>query len=235
MPNKKSSYIEITNGLGLELIQHSGSDNMVADAARVSTDRDRQGRQIQGLIEYLARERHMSPFEHCHITFMIKAPLFVRDQWVRHRTQSYNSLSLRYTKLPGGEEDSINLEDIFYYPPPNRPLENEGSASYPIFKQEPGLDEYSSVIKRLNKAYKTAYYSYLELLEVGVASEVARSVLPEGTLTRFYATANLRNWEAFVKERTEVNAQWEIKQLAKAIDGCLSGLYPISWGALRRE
>lgn len=206
------------------LIQYMGSDTMVADSARVSTDRDREGRQIEGLIRYLAREKHMSPFESCAATFMVEAPLFVRDQWVRHRTQSYNSLSLRYTALKG--------DMPFYFPPADRPLVNEGSGAHPKFVEAPDEKMQENLIAMLMTSYSSAIDTYNELLEEGIAEEVARMVLPEGTMTRFYATANMRNWSAFVKERTAENAQWEIKQLANEISETMGELFPVSWAAL---
>lgn len=210
--------------MDVTLIQNVGSDQMIADAARVSTNRDREDRPIEGLIKYLARNRHMSPFEHNSITFMIEAPLFVRDQWVRHRTQSYNSLSLRYTMLDNPEP--------FYFPPPERPLVNQGSGAHPKFTKAPSTELYNATIDKLHPAYSAALEAYYALLEDGVAEEVARFVLPEATMTRFYATANLRNWAAFVKERTAENAQWEIKQLAEKISDTLNELFPIAWPAL---
>lgn len=222
----------ISEGLGLELIQYSGSDEMVADAARVSTDRDRQGKQIEGLIKYLAKEGHLSPFEHCHATFMVTAPLFVRDQWVRHRTQSYNALSLRYVEMDLGSE---SIQKGFYFPPDIRPLKNEGSSAHPILVEKPNRLLHESVVDTLKESYLNSYTAYKSLLYQGVASEIARSVLPEATVTRFYATANMRNWNAFVNERTAPNAQWEIKQLALHLSAMMHELYPISWKALRES
>lgn len=216
--------------MAIELVQHVGSDEMVANAARVSTNSDRKGKSIEGLIRYLAREGHMSPFEHNSITVMVTAPLFVRDQWVRHRTQSYNVLSLRYTTL-----NPERVEDVFYYPPKDRPLINAGSKAHPKFDTLPTLDEHEEVEVLLRDAYVEAYTSYKELLEHGVAEEIARAVLPSGTMTRFYATANLRNWYQFCRERLAENAQWEIKQLAKELDKMLTELFPISWTALNQK
>ena len=204
------------------LIQHMGSDQMVADAARVSTNRDREDRPIEGLIKYLANNLHMSPFESCTATFMVEAPLFTAAQWMRHRTQSYNQLSFRYTQA----------NEIFYYPPPERPLVNEGSGAHPKFTQAPSTHLYNAVVDTLHNAYSFALEAYYSMLGEGTAEEVARMVLPTGTMTRFYATANLRNWAAFVQERTAENAQWEIKQLALQVKEHLLELFPIAAGAL---
>lgn len=204
------------------LIQHMGSDQMVADAARVSTDRDNQDRPIEGLIKYLANNLHLSPFESCTATFMVEAPLFTAAQWMRHRTQSYNQLSLRYTVA----------QSNFYYPPPERPLVNEGSKAHPKFTQAPINHHYNAVVDKLHDAYTHAMDTYQQLLDLDCAEEIARAVLPTGAMTRFYATANLRNWVAFVKERTAENAQWEIKELALQVKEHLNRLYPIAAGAL---
>ena len=214
----------MTDQLQVELVQHVGSDEMIANAARVSTDRDNEDRPIEGLIRYLAKNKHLSPFEHNSTTFMVTAPLFVRDQWVRHRTQSYNSLSLRYTNGA--------LTESFYIPNEERPLVNEGKKSHPLLVTPPEPLLYAEMLDSYLDALHIASVAYETMVENGVAEEVARMVLPEATMTRFYATGNLRNWFAFVKERTAENAQWEIKQLAYQIRGMLYELYPISWNAL---
>lgn len=211
------------------LIQHMGSDQMVADAARVSTDRDRDpNRPITGLIKYLANNLHMSPFEHTSVTFMVEAPLFTAAQWMRHRTQSYNQLSLRYTAATATEGHNA------YLPPADRPLVNSGSKAHPVFDpaDKPTPEMHKLVTGYMQEAYTHAMNTYNHLLDLGCAEEIARAVLPTGTMTRFYATANLRNWAAFVKERTAENAQWEIKQLALQVKEHLNQLFPIAAGAL---
>ena len=204
------------------LMQYMGSDQMVADAARVSTDRDREDRPIAPLIKYLAKYGHESPFEHTSVTFMVEAPLFTAAQWMRHRTQSFNQLSFRYTQA----------NEMFYYPPAERPLTNEGSGAHPKFTEAPTPTQHKVVSGILREHYKRSINTYNQLLDAPCAVEVARMVLPTGTMTRFYATANLRNWVAFVKERTAENAQWEIKQLALQVKEHLLELFPIAAGAL---
>lgn len=209
------------------LIQHMGSDQMVADAARVSTDRDRDpDRPIAPLIKYLAKAGHESPFESCTATFMVEAPLFTAAQWMRHRTQSYNQLSLRYT--------AATSDSPAYLPPAHRPLINSGSKAHPVFDPDdkPTPEMHKLVTGYMREAYTHAMNTYNQLLDLGCAEEIARTVLPTGTMTRFYATANLRNWVAFVKERTAENAQWEIKQLALQVKEHLLELFPIAANAL---
>lgn len=218
----------MTSQIRATLIQFASNDEMVAHAARVSTNTDFSDKPFEGTIRYLGRESHTSPFEHNMATFMIEAPLFVRDQWVRHRTQSYSSLSLRYVALAPDQ----NIEDLFYIPSPERPLVNQGSGAHPKFEKTPDVEMYETMKRETLRANKIAYETYTRLLEEGIASEVARNVLPENTMTRFYATANLLNWSRFVKERTAENAQWEIKRLAEDVSVYLGDLFPIAWEAL---
>ena len=175
----------MTKQLKIELIDHMGSDRSVANAAWVSTGRERDDasdERVEGIIRYLATSTpmHSSPFEHVTATFRITAPLFVRDQWVRHRTQSYNSMSLRYSRVEGSD-----MTKLFYIPTLERPLINEGSKSRPRFVDEPSLELYSFMAEEMEEAYYNAYTSYLTLLDEGIAEEVARNVLPEATMTKF--------------------------------------------------
>ncbi len=226
--SSKIMFVEDTN-LSVELVDHMGSDRSVANAAWVSTDgeeRDVTPERIKGLIRYLAKSdpKHTSPFEHVTFTFKITAPLFVRDQWVRHRTQSYNCRSLRYAFLEDGE-----LNDLFYIPPYNRPIINTGTGARPKMD----FPDDASLILKVQDELFVAYYdsleSYRRLLDMGVASEVARMVLPEATMTSFFATANLLNWWRFYVNRTADNAQWEIKELAIIIGKMISEYVPLSW------
>ena len=121
------------------------------------------------------------------------------------------------------------MTKLFYIPTLERPLINEGSKSRPRFVDEPSLELYSFMAEEMEEAYYNAYTSYLTLLDEGIAEEVARNVLPEATMTKFYATANMLNWWRFVTERTAENAQWEIKKLANDISTEMSTFVPVSW------
>lgn len=215
--------------LKLELIQHMGSDQMIANAARVSTNTDTTNKPYEGLLGYLAGNGHLSPFEHNSITFRVEAPLFVRDQWVRHRTQSYNCLSLRYTNL----DLDGPLQESFYIPDEFRPLENEGSKAHPKLLKKPDESLYESFMDSYFMTLSEARGAYNTIIAMGVAEEVARMVLPSCTMTKFYATANLRNWFAFVKERDSMDAQWEIRVLAREVSHILQDLFPVAWNALK--
>lgn len=212
--------MKFRSDIKVELIQSYGSDEMVAKAARVSTGTDQiEGKSIGGLVKYLLKAGHSSPVEHCGATFRIEAPMFVRDQWVRHRTMSYNCKSLRFS----------GADPEFYLPPDNRPLHNAGSGAYPDLVPLDKVYDVSPAAKMCT-AYETAWDWYVDLLDSGVAEEIARAVLPSGIYTSFYATANLWNWIKFLEKRipSENNKpQWEIVQAADQIRDYLTELFPV--------
>ena len=114
--------ITFRSDMQVDYVQHTGSDEMVARAARVSTGSDLiEDDKIKGLIRYLVRERHTSTLEHCTLTVRVEAPIFVAREWMRHRTMSYNEISGRYAELA----------PVFYVPDGNRPLVNAGSGAHP--------------------------------------------------------------------------------------------------------
>lgn len=212
--------MDFRNDIKVELIQSWGSDEMVAKAARVSTGNDQlENQKIDGLIRYLLKSGHSSPVQHCGATFRIEAPMFVRDQWVRHRTQNFNIKSLRFSEA----------EPEFYVPHVDRPLHNAGSGAHP--ELEP-LDSGTVAHARgeMMGAYNLAWGSYTTLLERGVAEEIARAVLPSGLYTSFYATTDLWNWIKFLEKRipSENNKpQWEIVQAANQVKAELTDLFPV--------
>jgi len=225
----------------VQLIQHMGSDLSVIQAARVSTNNDfgvfteggsfaghsgmEWSEKDKGLIRYLLREKHGTPFEHNSITFRVEAPIFVFREFHRHRVGfSYNEMSGRYTKL----------EPEFYIPSPERPLINVGTSSKPEMAP---ADEYidHATITLLKESYEQAWTHYESLLNLGIANEVARAVLPVGIKSKMYVTANLRAWMNFLSLRThDENAahvsrpQYEIELVARKIEHELGILFPLS-------
>ena len=156
-----------------------------------------------------------SPFEHVQATFMVSAPVFVAREWHRHRTQSYNEMSSRYTIL----------KPRFYAPDYDRPLRQVGKPGKYTF--ELGTDE--DMLKTWSRkrfVYQTCWDAYQDMLENGIAKEVARDVLPLGIYTEFYATANLRNWLNFLCLRTSPDALYEIRQAAGKIEEQLFKIVP---------
>lgn len=212
--------VELTSDLFVNLIDSMGTELSIVNAARVSfneesaelTDKD------VGLIKFLAKNRHASPFEHCTATFRIEAPIFVAREWHRHRTQSYNEWSGRYSQL----------EPKFYAPDYDRPLIQTGKAG--AYKFEVPKDDALNiaVFKEFRFSCQTAWDTYEYLLDEGVAKEVARMVLPVNIYTSWYATSNLRNWINFLSLRTDETAMYEIRQLAGSIEESLYKLFPVT-------
>lgn len=209
--------LEFTDELTVGLVDHMGTELSIVNAARVSfneasqemTDRDR------GLLRFLLRNRHASPFEHVTATFLVECPLFVRSEWHRHRTQSFNEWSGRYSEyIPR-----------FYVPNPDRPLIQQGKAGDYHFVVGSN-EQYETVDESYHYACGVCWVEYTHMLDKGIAKEVARNVLPVTTYTKFYATANLRNWINFLSLRAEEHALYEIRQLAGQVETILHRYYP---------
>lgn len=219
--------ITFRSDMEISLVDHMGDDETVARAARVSTGKDQleQGK-IEGLINYLVREGHTSTLEHCVVTVRAEVPIFVAREWMRHRTQSFNEISARYSEM----------EPVFYIPDEDRPLVNSGSGAHPNLVQGMHHDRLLGSSTALHeRAYVEAWGSYQDQLTIGVANEVARNVLPVGIYTKFYATANLNNWFKFLWLRNGENGhpQYEIVEVAKKVEAIIADLYPLSYKAWR--
>ena len=201
-------------------IDSMGDDKRIAQAARVSTGSDQSDRPHEGLVKRLWRDQHTSTFEHNTLTVMVEVPIFVAREWHRHRTQAFNEVSGRYTEM----------EPVFYVPGEDRPLVQTGKAM--DYRREAGSPILRAVTDRFMRiAGKGAWRLYEYLLRKGVAREVARNVLPVSLYTRFYATANLRNWLAFIKLRTDPTALWEIREAARQVAGLIQEKWPTAWAA----
>lgn len=211
--------------MGVELIKTNATDNDVALAAWVSNGLDEVERlsdrkRVNGLIKFLYREQHMSPFEHGSFTFKVDCPIFVTREFQRHRTWSYNEVSGRYTEL----------SPRFYVPGPDRPLIQQGKIGNYYFT--PGTDDQIAVSRRMDQvAYESAWNSYQSKLSIGCAREVARNVLPLAIYTQFYATANPRNVMQFLTLRTAPNALYEIREVADKIENHFADTMPLTWTA----
>ncbi len=184
------------------------SDLSVVNAARVSFAQhsDELSERDQGLIRFLMREKHSSPFEHSVFRFHVKCPIFVAREWMRHRN-SYNEWSARYSQL----------EPEFYVPKAEDVRTQVGKpGAYSFEPVDAELAEHTRDAQR--EAYRQAYRVYQELLEQGVAKEVARNVLPVGIYTQFYWTVNARSLMNFLSLRNADNAQREIRRYAEAVE-----------------
>ena len=214
--------INFRSDMRVAYVDHMGNDKRIAQAARVSTGNDQSDRPHEGLVKRLWRDQHTSTFEHNVLTVRVEVPIFVAREWMRHRTQAFNEISGRYSEM----------EPIFYVPGEDRPLVQTGKAM--DYRREAGSRDQSHATSHLHGAIAwRAWGAYQEMLEQGIAREVARNVLPVSLYTRFYATANLRNWLHFVELRTDETALWEIRQAALMVEGLISGLWPVAHGAYR--
>jgi len=188
----------------VRLVEFMGGDRAVVQAARVSVGQGlKTPEKDRRLINYLMKHEHGTPFEHAVFKFHVKSPIFVAREWFRHRMASYNEISQRY----------VEVKDEFYVPDRLRkPAKgNKQASEFTDFPDE------GEIIKKIEETYRTVYQAYRELLERGVARELARIVLPLGIYTQFYWTVNARSLMNFLRLREAPDAQWEIRQYAKVI------------------
>lgn len=214
-----------------KLVETWGSDERIIEAARMSTHGgfvswepyEGHPRGDQGLLDYLWRNNHATPFEMAGATFEVQAPIFVIREWHRHRVPfGYNEASARYAPLP----------DLNYVPDVDRMLMGGGH----LTKQAGSvgkavLDESSAMLARdtIEMLYGQAERAYRDLLESGVPKELARCVLPVGRYSKMRATGNLRGWLAFLKLRAHPSAQYEIRVYAEAIAQFIAREFPRTW------
>lgn len=220
----------------VELVRSSARDADVLFAARVSTmgeltletareaDVEVQKRD-KGLINYLMRDRHGSPFEHNAMTFYVQAPIFVFREFMRHRIASYNEESGRYREL----------QPVFYIPGPERKLIQVGKPG--AYDFEDGTAEQAALVTQETMSVtRAAYESYQRMLVAGVAREVARIVLPVNIYSSMYVTMNARSLMNFLSLRTKREGthfpsypQREIEMCAEKMEDAWAELMPLSY------
>jgi len=198
------------------------SDLSVVNGARVSFARHKteMDESDGGLIRFLMRERHGTPFEHNSFRFHVRCPIFVAREWFRHRTSSFNEFSMRYAKA---------TED-FYVPEPEDVRTQVGKPGSYSF--EPVSDEVAETTReQLTEIYEAAYAAYERLVELGVARELARCVIPVGAYTEFYWTVNARSLMNFISLRAAETAQREIRRYADACERFFAEAMPVTHAA----
>ena len=230
--------INFRDDVTVELVKASASDSDVIWAARVSTagensldDVDGDASRSEGLINYLARERHGSPFEHTSMTFFVSAPIFVFREFMRHRIASYNEESGRYREL----------RPNFYIPSKERKLVQIGKAGSYTFVD--GTDEqYELTVSAIKESCTIAYDNYKKMLDAGVAREVARVVLPVALYSTMYVTMNARALMNFLSLRTARDGshfpsypQREIEMVAEKMEQHFATLMPLTYGAFQKS
>ncbi len=233
----EAKEISFRSDVTVELVRHSASDADVIFAARVST----QGEQTledassgadaterdRGLINYLMRDRHGSPFEHNSMTFYVQAPIFVFREFMRHRIASYNEESGRYREL----------RPVFYVPGPERKLVQVGKPGAYDF-EDGSKEQHDLTVSEIKASCTQAYESYQRMLDAGVAREVARAVLPVTLYSSMYVTMNARSLMNFLSLRTKREGthfpsfpQREIEMVADKMEAAWEPLMPMTAAA----
>jgi thymidylate synthase (FAD) len=197
----------------VRLIDKMGDDAAVVDAARISYDR-RGRHDDRNLIRYLMRHRHTTPFEMAVLKFEVKMPIFVARQWIRHRTASINEVSARYTQLPSEmfipKVVSIQSDD------------NKQGRGDDLDRQDQ-----REARRHIRTANVMTYEHYEDLLDIGVAREMARGVLPLNIYTKFIWKMDLHNLMHFLNLRLDPHAQQEIRDYAQRIEQMVFKHFPV--------
>ncbi len=233
----KFRNIEVTDEINVKLIQKMGGDHMVVAAAKVSVcgedaikfaDPDLEESNA-GLINYLMKHRHSTPFESGGMTFFVHAPIFVFREWHRHRVMSYNETSGRYSQL----------KPIFWIPREDRTIvpSAKHTSARPDFVQ--GTPEQLEDVRlTLMESYVEAYKRYIYLLDKGYAKEVSRACLPVGIYSSCWVTCNPRALMGFLSLRTHDKdakfvsyPQSEIEEAAKICEDVLAEGWPLTYKA----
>jgi thymidylate synthase (FAD) len=231
----EAGRVRFRGDVTVELVKHSAADSDVLWAARVSTageqsieELDKDPERSRGLINYLMRDRHGSPFEHNSMTFLVSAPILVFREFHRHRVGwSYNEESGRYRELA----------PVFYVPDAGRKLVQRGRPGKYEFVE--GTEEQHKLVgETMRASYEQAYAAYQEMLAQGIAREVARAVLPVGLYSSMYATCNARALMHFLSLRTKDERatvpsfpQREIEMVAEKMEAEWARLMPLTHAA----
>ena len=218
----ESRTIEVLDHGFVRLDEAMADDLSVVNAARVSFARRKEEMDDadRGLIRFLLRERHGTPFEHNAFRVHVRAPIFVAREWFRHRVGSFNEFSMRYAKAT----------DDFYVPAAEDVRSQVGKpGAYSFEPVDPELAD--AARDELRAVYETAYAAYERLVEQGVARELARSVIPVGAYTEFFWTVNARSLMNFVALRASETAQREIRRYAEACERFLAEEMPVTYAA----
>lgn len=207
-------------------IDHMGSDLTVINSARVSFNKkkDTFDDKDEKLIKYLSEHQHLTPFEHAQLTILIECPLSVRMHIMKHRTGKFNEISRRYTS-----------EDIEFYIPPVKDMRAQSKNNKQCSEDNLSWAKSINIHNKLSVHYQHCLNTYNDLIEIGLSREQARFVLPEGMMTKFYMTMDLRNFSNFLKLRLGKDAQKETQYVAQQVKTILDEKFPISMKYLMKE
>lgn len=218
----------------VQLIERWGTDKTVTRAARVSFNSDdlstdELSAKDERLINYLAKHKHTSCFEHMGATLKLKVPIFIARQIQRHRSFSFNEISRRYVDSP---------PEFFWPDTWRKRAENvkQGSSEEVVdVMQGLATDSYFPVQQVMEEQCKSAVNTYNDALAAGVAPELARMILPQNMYTEMYMSGNLRSWSHFLHLRLDGHAQVEVRVVAEQVRDILTPLFPVSIKALLRD
>lgn len=228
-------------GISVKLVDHMGDDFRVFEAAKATLGGSEESQFKRGetdptrLINFLAREKHVTPFRHPQVTFECEAPIAIARQLGKHQSGfSWNERSMRY-------KDSVIdvfVPDMFRGRPDKL---HDGSTDRDVrlevtnFSIDIGGGDYyrPDVGELYNHAVEMAVQTYECLVEAGLAPEQARFILPQGMITRWVWTGSLYGWYSVYKQRSSEHAQYEVREFARQLDEHMSKLFPIAWQALK--
>lgn len=232
-----SNLIKVLDHGFVQYVDHMGDDLTIVNAARVSFNKEsgwdgeqhwtgaikdkKLSEKDQKLIAYLAKHKHWTPFAHPQITLRIKAPIFIRTQLFKHKVGlTENEVSRRYVSDP---------PQVYIPRWRGKPTNGakQGSEDFMPFDEK-----YNHASRHYSMCVSDALHSYRTLVEMGVAPEQARAVLPQGTYTEWWWTGSLSAFARVYAQRSDPHAQWECQQYANAISTIIQPLFPESWKAL---
>ena len=206
----------------VRLVDVMGDDSSIVQAARVSYGKGTKSvNEDRGLIRYLMRHRHTTPFEMVEFKFHIKLPIFIARQWIRHRTANVNEYSGRYSEM----------KDDFYLPEPEQirhqsTMNKQGRSDENL--PESQVNEIRDI---LQKNQTEAFSDYKKMLDLGLAREIARISLPVANYTEWYWKIDLHNLLHFLKLRLDSHAQYEIRVYSQIIADIVKAITPLAWEA----
>ena len=210
----------------VRLVDYMGSDARIVQTALVSYGEGTKTlREDAGLIDYLLRHEHTSPFEHVVFEFHAKMPIFVARQWIRHRTARLNEISGRYSVI----------QDEFYVPEPQHInfQSKDNKQGRDVNDVPPELRE--KVVALLAQDQETVYKNYEEMIDDDIARELARINLPLSTYTEWYWQMDLKNMFHFLRLRMDHHAQWEIQEYGRAMAQIVKAVCPLAYDSFERH
>ena len=210
----------------VRLVDYLGGDQRIVQAARVSYgEGTKTYRQDRGLIHYLLRNDHTSPFEQVILTFHCKMPIFVARQWVRHRTARLNEISGRYSVM----------KDEFYIPEADQMRAQSSDNKQARSEEMIDAERTQQMLTEMEEDQKQIYHHYEDMIESGLAREIARNNLPLSLYTEWYWQIDLHNLLRFLRLRMDSHAQYEIRVFAEAMAQCAKAVSPMAYEAFEEH